>query len=138
MIVAFVAVVAIGVWWITTTTSDSPESGGGGPQPPVVPVADDEQWLIVVPFRNVGPDENDDYWGHGISNTLSNQLAGIGVNVRSYEAVRRLYDQDKAAHEMALELAADLVLHATYEFVGDDDFVLEITLVRAEDAKRRR
>jgi non-specific serine/threonine protein kinase len=69
--------------------------------------------LAVLPFKNLGTDE-DDYFSEGITEEIRSRLVGVqGLHVISPNSTDRYRDTDKDVETIGKELGADFILEGT-------------------------
>jgi serine/threonine-protein kinase len=71
--------------------------------------------LVVLPFENLGPDE-DDYFADGITDAITVRLAGIhGLGVISRQSAVQYKNREKGTRQIAKELGVDYILEGTVQ-----------------------
>ncbi|MBU8932938.1 MAG: protein kinase [candidate division Zixibacteria bacterium] len=97
---------------------------------------DKKKSLVVLPFENLGTDE-DEYFAAGITDEITARLAGLsGLRVISRTSAVHYKDSGKPLKQIAKELKVDYVLEGTirWDKSGDVDRVRIIPqLIRASD-----
>jgi serine/threonine-protein kinase len=79
------------------------------------PAADSRPVLVVLPFNNLGPTE-DEYFANGITDAITARLASLGgLGVISRTTAVQFQDSDKTPQEIASEVGADYVLEGTIQ-----------------------
>ncbi|MHC4507874.1 MAG: protein kinase domain-containing protein [Planctomycetota bacterium] len=74
-----------------------------------------ELWLVVLPFENLGPDE-DEYFAAGITDQITSHLAPIrGLSVLSPRTAAQYEKGEKDARQIGKELGADYILGGTVQ-----------------------
>jgi len=71
--------------------------------------------LVVLPFENLGSDE-DDYFADGITDAITVRLAGIhGLGVISRHSAMQYKNREKGTRQIAKELGVDYILEGTVQ-----------------------
>jgi serine/threonine-protein kinase len=104
---------------------------------PTSSVRPDRPVLVVLPFENLGPDE-DKYFANGITDAVTARLATLdGLGVISRTSAMQMRDADRTPGEIAADVGASYVLEGTIqrERPGDPSSRVRITpqLIRASD-----
>jgi serine/threonine protein kinase/TolB-like protein/tetratricopeptide (TPR) repeat protein len=110
-------VVLVGVLWLlfgrdrsvgpTTVPTDR------GTPTAAVPPADGRQMIVVLPFENLGPAE-DEYFADGISEEISSRLAAVsGLGVISRSSAMQYKDNPLSSRQIGEELGVDYVLEGS-------------------------
>jgi adenylate cyclase len=108
------------------------EPGGAGTPPPVEP---DSRRLAVLPFMNMSPDPNDEYFADGMTEELISTISNIrGIDVISRTSVMRYKKNPRPLKDVFRELGAGTVLEGSVRKSGDK---LRVT-VQMIDAPRDR
>ncbi len=92
--------------------------------------------LVVLPFQNLGPSE-EDYFADGLTEELSSRLGSIdALAVIAQSSANRLRDSGKTISEMGSELNVDYILEGTVRWESrDENSTVRITpkLIRVSD-----
>jgi serine/threonine protein kinase/tetratricopeptide (TPR) repeat protein len=93
--------------------------------------------LVVLPFDNLGPDE-DEYFAAGITDALTARLAVIqGLGVISRQSALQYKDRKTSVQQIAKELGVDYILEGTIQREHPTDPISRIRiipqLIRASD-----
>jgi adenylate cyclase len=87
-------------------------------EPPVV--RSDQRRIAVLPFANMSPDPNDDYFADGMTEELISTVSRIGdLKVIARTSVMGYKDTKRNIREIADELGADTVLEGSVRKSGD-------------------
>lgn len=103
----------------------------------VLPVLPARKMLVVLPFENLGPAE-DDYFAAGISEELSTRLSALKeLGVISRHSAKFYKNTEKTSRQIHEELGVDYILDGTVQWVrkpGKKDRVrVTAQLIRASD-----
>jgi serine/threonine-protein kinase len=83
------------------------------PSPTEVEAATELPRLVVLPFENLGPPE-DEYFADGITDEITTRLAGFsGLETIARAAAMQYKDTEKTTGEIAAELSVDYLLAGT-------------------------
>jgi serine/threonine protein kinase/tetratricopeptide (TPR) repeat protein len=103
---------------------------------PEAPGTDEPIRLVVLPFKNLGPSE-EDYFADGLTEELSSRLGSIdALAVIAQSSANRLRDSGKTISEMGSELNVDYILEGTVRWESrDENSTVRITpkLIRVSD-----
>jgi len=89
--------------------------------------------IAVLPFTNLTPDRDDEYFGDGMAEELSVALAGVpGLRVASRTSVNALHSKGLSAREMGEQLGVSALVEGTIRKVGNR-IRLSVRLVKAAD-----
>jgi TolB-like protein/Flp pilus assembly protein TadD len=93
--------------------------------------------LVVLPFENLGPPE-DDYFAAGLTEELNTRLSALKeLGVISRHSARFYKDTEKTARQIHEELGVDYILDGTVQCLraseGQDRVRVTAQLIRAED-----
>jgi serine/threonine protein kinase/tetratricopeptide (TPR) repeat protein len=93
--------------------------------------------LVVLPFENLGADE-DDYFANGITDEITARLAGIhGLSVISRQSAMQYKHSEKGAPQIGEELGVDYLLEGTVQWEQPSDPTSRVRiipqLIRASD-----
>jgi TolB-like protein/tetratricopeptide (TPR) repeat protein len=89
--------------------------------------------IAVLPFKSLSPDENDDYLGLGVADTLITKLSGLQqIIVRPTSAVRKYAGLEHDWLAAGREQRVDAVLEGSIHRLGDR-LRVTIRLVRIKD-----
>jgi serine/threonine-protein kinase len=99
--------------------------------------ADDRQRIVVLPFDNLGPAE-DEYFADGISEEISSRLAAVsGLGVISRSSAMQYKDNPLSSRQIGQELGVDYVLEGSvrWEKASDGPSRVRVTpeLIRVAD-----
>jgi len=84
------------------------------PKEPTLP-ASTEIRLVVLPFENLGPAE-DDYFAAGMTDEITSRLAGIhGLGIISRQSAIQYKNKEKSTPQIAEELSVDFILEGTVQ-----------------------
>jgi len=122
--VALVLAVALG-WYLTrtggetsttaeraVTTADERVSGAS---------TDGRQMIVVLPFENLGPAE-DEYFADGMSEEITSRLSAVGgLGVISRSSARQYKENRPPVQQIGEELGVDFVLEGTVRWERSDD-----------------
>lgn len=93
----------------------------------------DDKSIAVLPFANLSPDPDNDYFAAGVHEEILNQLAKISeIKVVSRTAVLRYQDTAQSPSEIARELNVSTILEGSVRF-ADNRVRITMQLVRATD-----
>ncbi len=106
------------------------------PKEPVLP-ASTEIRLVVLPFENLGPAE-DEYFAAGITDAITARLAVIrGLGVISRQSAIQYKDREKSAQQIGKELRVNYILEGTVQRERPSDPTSRVRiipqLIRASD-----
>jgi adenylate cyclase len=88
------------------------------PSKEAVPLPRDR--IAILPFRNMSPDPNDEYFAEGITEEIISTVSGIsGLEVISRTSVTRYKDTGKSIEEIGRELRVGSVLEGSLRKAGD-------------------
>jgi TolB-like protein/Flp pilus assembly protein TadD/predicted Ser/Thr protein kinase len=134
-------VVLAGMLWILLgrdrATAPSPVSVEQEAAPVAERPADDRQRIVVLPFDNLGPAE-DEYFADGISEEISSRLAAVsGLGVISRSSAMQYKDNPLSSRQIGQELGVDYVLEGSvrWEKASDGPSRVRVTpeLIRVAD-----
>ncbi len=96
-----------------------------------------EKRLVVLPFENLGPPEDEDL-ADGLTSTITARLAGIhGLAPISYHTAMRYNSEGKTTREIGKELRVDYILEGTIQYEQPSGATRQLRiipqLVRASD-----
>ncbi len=99
--------------------------------------ADGRQMIVVLPFENLGPAE-DEYFADGISEEISSRLAAVsGLGVISRSSAMQYKDNPLSSRQIGEELGVDYVLEGSvrWEKAADGPSRVRVTpeLIRVAD-----
>ena len=84
-------------------------------------ISPDIKMLVVLPFENLGPPENE-YFADGITEEITSRLAAIsGLGVISRTSAVQYKNHTKSAEEIGKELGAHYILEGTIRYQLDDE-----------------
>jgi len=76
--------------------------------------------IAILPFRNMSPDPNDEYFAEGMTEEIISTAAGIsGLKVISRTSVMRYKKTEKAVKEIGRELEVGSVLEGSFRKAGN-------------------
>ena len=95
------------------------------------------QMIVVLPFENLGPPE-DEYFADGMTDEITSRLGTVdGIGVISRKSALRYAGTDKGTHEIGEELGVDYILGGSVRWArgGDGASRVRITpeLIRVDD-----
>lgn len=94
-----------------------------------------ERSIAILPFKNLGPDANDEYLGLGVTDALITKLSNVRqIVVRPTSSVLRYGSQQGDISAAGRELRVETVLAGGVQRAGDHVRVT-VQLVRADDGK---
>jgi TolB-like protein/Flp pilus assembly protein TadD len=134
-------VVLAGVLWLLLgrDRSAGPTAGSTDRGAPTVAAgpADGRQMIVVLPFENLGPAE-DEYFADGISEEISSRLAAVsGLGVISRSSAMQYKDNPLSSRQIGEELGVDYVLEGSvrWERAADGPSRVRVTpeLIRVAD-----
>jgi serine/threonine protein kinase/tetratricopeptide (TPR) repeat protein len=106
--VVIVAVIAIAVAVLPRLFKPAPPS-----QKP--PVADDRKMIVVLPFENLGPSD-DEYFANGTTDAITARLASVsGLGVISRQSAMQYKKTTKTIRQIGSELGVDYILEGTVQ-----------------------
>jgi TolB-like protein/Tfp pilus assembly protein PilF len=80
----------------------------------------DKHRIAVLPFVNMSPDPNDEYFADGVTEEIISTVSGIsGLVVISRTSVMRYKKTEKAVEEIGRELKAGSLLEGSFRKAGD-------------------
>lgn len=80
----------------------------------------DKHRIAVLPFVNMSPDPNDEYFADGITEEIISTVSGIsGLDVISRTSVMRYKKMEKAVKEIGRELEVGSVLEGSFRRAGN-------------------
>ncbi len=86
---------------------------------PVTPPPTDVKSVAVLPFANLSPDPDNEYFSDGITDDIINQLSKIGaLKVTSRTSAMRYKNTDKALRDVGRELGVATVLEGSVRRSG--------------------
>ncbi len=119
LMIAFAAVAALALTALVVSlfrSGDSPQRDGV-----VAATAEDRIMVAVLPFKNLGPAE-DEYFAAGITEEIISRLAKIeGLGVISRTSAFKYQDTDKSIREIADELGVEYVLEGSVRWSRGQD-----------------
>jgi TolB-like protein len=103
----------------------------------IVPVQPVRKMLVVLPFENLGPPE-DDYFADGLTEELSTRLSSLKeLGVISRHSARLYADTQKTSRQIHEELGVDYILDGTIQRdhanPGKERVKVTVQLIQAED-----
>ena len=98
-----------------------------------------EKSLVVLPFDNLGPEEDDSFVA-GITGAITARLAGVqGLAVISRSSAMQYTDKERNIQKIGEELGVDYILEGTVQRERSNDLTSPLrvipTLVRVSDSK---
>ena len=95
---------------ISTDVAESTSTGNDG-----------RQMIVVLPFENLGPAE-DEYFADGMSEEITSRLAAVGgLGVISRSSARQYKENRPPVQQIGQELGVDFVLEGTVRWERSDD-----------------
>ncbi|UCC84756.1 MAG: tetratricopeptide repeat protein [Gemmatimonadota bacterium] len=86
----------------------------------VVGLTEERESVAVLPFANLSPDPENEFFAQGIHEDILSQLAKIGdLDVISRQSVLQYADTDKPTPRIAAELGVDAILEGSVRRAGD-------------------
>ena len=80
----------------------------------------DTHRIAVLPFANMSPDPNDEYFADGMTEEIISTVAGIsGLDVISRTSIMRYKKAEKAVEEIGRELKVGSVLEGSFRKAGN-------------------
>jgi TolB-like protein/Tfp pilus assembly protein PilF len=80
----------------------------------------DKHRIAVLPFINMSPDPNDEYFADGMTEEIISTVAGIsGLDVISRTSIMRYKKTEKAVKEIGRELEAGSILEGSFRKAGN-------------------
>jgi adenylate cyclase len=80
----------------------------------------DKRRIAVLPFANMSPDPNDEYFADGMTEEIISTVSGIsGLRVISRTSIMRYKKTDKAVKEIGSELEVGSVLEGSFRKAGN-------------------
>jgi serine/threonine protein kinase/tetratricopeptide (TPR) repeat protein len=126
ILVAAVVVIVVGLAYMLR----------GGDNAPVVPEEPGRIMLVVLPFENLGPAE-DEYFADGITEEITTRLAKVSeLGIISRKSAMKYKDSEKTLKEIGTDLGVDYALEGSvrWDKSGDANRVLIFTqLIRVSD-----
>jgi TolB-like protein/Tfp pilus assembly protein PilF len=102
-------VVLLGIYWSNLSQSESE-----GPTPQLALTAEDWKSIAVLPFDNLSPNRDDEYFSDGMTEEIIATLTKIGgLKVISRTSVMRYKDSEKGLREIAKELGVATILEGS-------------------------
>ncbi len=103
----------------------------------VVPLQPVRKMLVVLPFENLGPPE-DDYFADGLTEELSTRLSSLKeLGVISRHSARLYADTQKTSRQIHEELGVDYILDGTiqrdHSTPGQERVKVSVQLIQAEN-----
>ncbi|HEX6891599.1 MAG TPA: tetratricopeptide repeat protein [Chryseolinea sp.] len=94
--------------------------------------ADGEKSIAVLPFKTIGPDNNDEYFSDGMTEEVINNLAKVGeLKVMSHTSVEQYKSRDKNSKTIAAELGVSYLLEGSVMKSGNK-FRISVQLIQPE------
>ncbi|MGC3944800.1 MAG: hypothetical protein QM762_09825 [Chryseolinea sp.] len=91
-----------------------------------------EKSIAVLPFRNIGPNNDDEYFSDGVTEEVINYLAKVGeLNVMSRTSTEQYKSQSKDARTIASELGVSYILEGSVRKAANK-FRVSVKLIEAE------
>ena len=91
--------------------------------------ASDLKMLVVLPFENLGPPE-DEYFADGITDAITARLAGLsGLGVISRQSAIQYKDRTKRTKEISEELGVDYILEGTIQRERPNDLRSRVRII---------
>lgn len=88
--------------------------------------------LAVLPFRNLGPSQADDYFADGMTDAVTTELAKLGVSkVISETSVAQFKDTKESITEISRALGVDAVVEGAVDRQGNQ-VRITVQLIRAD------
>jgi TolB-like protein/Flp pilus assembly protein TadD len=145
----WIAIGAIGLlvaaglgWFLTRGGDDAPTVSKSGPSPDSASegeavAANGRQMIVVLPFENLGPAE-DEYFADGMSEEITSRLSAVGgLGVISRSSARQYKDNRPDIQQIGQELGVDYVLEGTVRWERSEDGASRIRvtpqLIRVDD-----
>jgi len=109
VIILVVAVIAIGLGILYIVSHQAPPSPSGKPM------------LVVLPFENLGPPE-DDYFADGLTEEITSRLSALhGLGVISRTSAKHYKRTEKSTQQIGQELGVDYLLEGTVRWNRSPD-----------------
>ncbi len=123
---AIALLLAGGIGWLLTRGDDAAdkaaseaEVGSGTPSEAVV--SNGRQMIVVLPFENLGPAE-DEYFADGMSEEITSRLAAVGgLGVISRSSAHQYKENRPPIQQIGEELGVDYVLEGTVRWERSED-----------------
>jgi len=91
-----------------------------------------EKSIAVLPFKNIGKDNSDEYFSDGMTEEVINYLAKVGeLNVISRTSIEQYKGQSKDPRTIANELGVSYILTGSVRKAGNT-FRISVQLIEAE------
>jgi TolB-like protein/Flp pilus assembly protein TadD len=133
--IALVAVLAlVGMWWVGR---DRPVGEAPSAEQPMAEAETERTLVAVLPFRNLGPAE-DEYFAAGITDEIMSRLATVrGLGVIASGSTSRYASGDALPEEIGRELGVDVVLAGSVRWAREEDGASRVRisprLIRVDD-----
>ena len=122
-VVLGLALVFLGLWYIDMLyqwNSDVQHPGESQPSESSVAEEVDSKSIAVLPFDNLSPDPENEYFSLGITEDIITQLSKIpDLRVTSRTSAMRYQDSEKSVREIARELQVASILAGSVRRVGN-------------------
>jgi len=122
-VVLGLALVFLGLWYtgmLYQWYSDVQQAGESAPSESSVAEEVDSKSIAVLPFDNLSPDPENEYFSLGITEDIITQLSKITeLRVTSRTSAMRYQDSEKSVREIAQELQVASILEGSVRRVGN-------------------
>ena len=82
------------------------------------PAEDDRKMIVVLPFENLGPPD-DEYFAAGMTEEITSRLAAVGdLGVISHKSARTYAGSDKTTRQIGSELGVDYIVDGTVRWAA--------------------
>jgi len=122
-VVLGLALVFLGLWYtgmLYQWYSDVQQAGESAPSESSIAEEVDSKSIAVLPFENLSPDPENEYFSLGITEDIITQLSKITeLRVTSRTSAMRYQDSEKSVREIAQELQVASILEGSVRRVGN-------------------
>jgi TolB-like protein len=100
---------------------------------PVAPVLKESKSIVVLPFKNVSPEKDNEYFADGLTEEIIHILSRVrALKVISSTSAMTFKDSDKDVRDIARELNVEYVLEGSVR-KSEDDLRITTKLIGASD-----
>ena len=116
---AAVSLLAIGQFWIGRESEKGTGPDSGKPQ--ITSAGDERQMIVVLPFENLGSND-DEFFAAGMTEEITSRLGAVsGLGVISRNSALRYAGDDKTTREIGSELGVGYIVAGTVRWAGGDE-----------------
>ncbi len=131
------AVVILGAgWWIGRGSGGATESVAAQPKTAMgmnLPVVSDIPSVAVLPFANLSPDPDNEYFTDGLTEELIGALSNVeGMRIPARSSVYALKGTDLSVQEIGSKLGVQNIIEGSVRKAGDQ-LRVSVQLIKSED-----